>query len=90
MLIIFYILVLLIPLNQQQNLFFFSAYTWSSILVLMTIGIIIYSVLVGKVLLKAAKYSETQSFGADDMRVTRRLLIINTIIALYFIYSSQQ
>eukprot|EP01084_Bolivina_argentea_P077204 139974_1 len=50
--------------------------------------VIIYSFLVNKVLFKAAKYTENQRFGIEDMKVARKLLIINTIITLYFIYSS--
>ncbi len=84
-LITYYILLLAVPFNE--SIFIFGAWIWSATLIIVCLSSFIYAFLSGRVLFKAAKYTRNQSFGDQDMQIARRLLIINTIITFYFMFS---
>ena len=86
--LVYYIIAISTPFNDYIHSF--GAIFWSINLVFMTFFVVVYSCLVGKVLFKAAKYTKNQSFGRDDMKIAKKLLIINSFITTYFIFSATE
>ena len=74
--------------TDSNEIFHIGAYFWGLLFVVLSIIITIYSYVVNKVLLQAAKISQNQAFAKEDRKTVRRLLIINTFITLYFIYQA--
>eukprot|EP01083_Nonionella_stella_P145630 456688_1 len=81
-----YVLVFSSSANMKYFLYF--EIVWSVISLLLCTALVIYSILTTKVLLRSAKLAKSQQWGRQEAQLAKKLILINALIALFFIFST--
>eukprot|EP01083_Nonionella_stella_P145631 456689_1 len=61
---------------------------WSCVSLILSTVLVVYSFATTNVLLRSAKYSKSQEFGHKESQLVKKLVFINALIALFFVFST--